>query len=276
MTRPNFSSAFLFLLGASLLATSPLFAQQAAPPVAPSTSAPSADATPGQPVFVVPAGTKIPLTLKSTISTQTAKPGDAVYLTSQFPVIVGSRVVIPAGVFVQGYIDGVERGGKVKGRAEIMMHFISMVFPNGVVIALPGAVDNVPGAQNAKVTDKEGLIQGTSSKTDDAKTVGGATVAGAGIGGLAGWAGGAPGLGVGLGAGAGAAAGLVGMMMKHGGDITFPAGTDVIMVMQRPLQVQQQQLSGMGNLTGYDGPNMAPVNAEQNTLPKPKPQSQSN
>jgi hypothetical protein len=61
--------------------------------------------------------------------------------------------------------------------------------------------------------------------------------------------------------------------MKHAADITFPAGTNVVMVMQRPLQIQEQQLNGMGSLTGYDGPNMAPVNAAQAPLPKPKPQA---
>jgi type IV secretion system protein VirB10 len=229
-----------------------------------------------EPVFVVPAGTKIPLELRSAISTSTAKPGDAVYLVSEFPVIVGARVVIPAGVFVQGNIDGVQRGGKMKGRAQIMMHFVSMAFPNGVVIPLPGAVDSVPGAQNAKVKDKEGLIEQKGSKADDAKTVAGTTMTGAGAGGLVGWAAGSPGVGVGVGAGAGAGAGIILMMVKHGTDITFPAGTNVVMVMQRPLQVQEQQLAGMGNLTGYDGPNMAPVNAEQGQLPKPKPQERAN
>ncbi len=275
MTRPNAFRTSL-LPGALLLAAGSLLAQQTAPAPQPGpSSAEAAPATPapGGQVFVVPAGTKIPLSLKSAISTSTTKAGDAVYLNSDFPVIVGSRVVIPAGVFVQGYVDGVQRGGKVKGRAQIMMHFVSMAFPNGVVIPLPGAVDNVPGAQDARVKDKEGLIEQKGSKAQDAKTVGTATVAGAGIGGLAGLAGGAPGLGIGIGAGAGAAAGIIEMMVKHGTDITFPAGTTVIMVMQRPLQVQEQQLQGMGNLTGYDGPNMAPVNADHGPMPKPAPQS---
>lgn len=268
------------------MATVPLNAQQTAaqpaPAAAPTPAAPvaapaaEAQAAPAQQIFVIPAGTKIPLTLRSAISTSTAKPGDAVYLTSDFPVIEAGRVVIPAGVYVQGYIDGVQRGGKVKGRAQIMMHFVSMAFPNGAVIALPGAVDNVPGVQNAQVKDKEGLIESKGSKADDAKTVGSSTLAGAGVGGLVGWAAGSPGVGIGVGAGAGAAAGIVEMMMKHGSDITFPAGTNVLMVMQRPLQVQQQQLTGMGSLTGYEGPNMAPVNADQGPMPKPKPQSQSN
>ena len=243
------------------------------PPADP--NATPAPATPG-PVFVVPAGTKIPLTLRSALSTKTAKPGDAVYLESSFPVIVGGRVVIPAGVFVQGYVDGLSRGGKTKGRAELMMHFVSMAFPNGVVIALPGAVDKVPNTKGAEVVDKEGLIKAQSGKADDAKLVGTTTLTGAGVGGLVGWSSGSPGLATGIGAGAGAAAGVIAVMMKHGQDIVFPEGSTVVMVMQRPLQVQEQQLAGMGNLTGYDGPAMTPVNAEQLPLPKPKPQIQTN
>ena len=239
------------------------------------TATPQAAPTTG-PVFVVPAGTKIPLTLRSALSTRTARPGDAVYLVSSFPVVVGSRVVIPAGVFVQGYVDGLQRGGQVKGRAQLMMHFVSMAFPNGVVIALPGAVDKVPGATGADVKDKEGLIEAQGTKAADAKTVGTTALTGAGVGGLVGWSTGTPGMATGIGAGVGAAAGVIAVMMKHGQDIVFPEGTTVVMVMQRPLQVQEQQLAGMGNLTGYDGPEMTPVNAEQLPLPKPKPPIQTN
>jgi hypothetical protein len=248
--------------------------QQAAAPTPAAAQTPTP--APGQNLFVVPAGTKIPLTLRSALTTKTAKPGDAVYLQTNFPVIVGGRVVIPAGVFVQGYVDGLQRGGKVKGRAELMMHFVSMAFPNGVVIALPGAVDKIPGTNGAHVSDKEGLIEADSTKGKDAKTVATTTLAGATVGGLAGYASDSPGLGTGVGAAAGAAAGVIAIMAKRGDDIVFPEGTSVIMVMQRPLEVQEQQLAGMSNLTGYDvpqmSPQMTPVNAQQMPLPKPKPQ----
>lgn len=280
MVRFKYSSFLLgvTLMGAGTVAAHAQFAMPANQPDAatnPNAQPSTAQTSPqtGQNTLVVPAGTKIPLTLKSPLSTKTAKPGDTVYLSSDFPVIIGARVVIPAGVFVQGYIDGLQRGGKVKGRAQLMMHFVSMAFPNGVVIALPGAVDKVPGANNAQVTDKEGLIQQSSSKGADAKTIAGTTLTGAGIGGIAGIAGGNAGLGLGVGAGAGAAAGLLEAMMKHGDDISFPAGTTVVMVMQRPLEVQEQQLAGMGNLTGYNGPVMTPVNAAQAPMPKPNPQT---
>jgi len=273
------------LLGFSLAAAGSAAAQApqdaATPATTPAALQPGAQTAPAKPattgpVFVVPAGTKIPLTLRSALSTRTAKPGDAVYLVSSFPVVVGSRVVIPAGVFVQGYVDGLQRPGRTKGRAQLMMHFVSMAFPNGVVIALPGAVDKVPGATGAEVKDKEGLIEAQGTKAADAKTVGETTLLGAGVGGLAGYAADTPGLGTGIGAGVGAAAGVIAVMMKHGQEIVFPEGTTVVMVMQRPLEVQEQQLAGMGNLTGYDGPQMTPVNAEQLPLPKPKPPIQTN
>jgi len=283
-----FRTVTSLLIGFSLAAAGPLtaLAQQAAPaspeaatagaqPVNPQPAL-AAALPPTQATFVVPAGTKIPLQLRTALSTKTAKPGDAVYLATTFPVIVGSRVVIPAGVFVQGYVDGLQRGGKVKGQAQLMMHFVSMAFPNGVVIALPGAVDKVPGTNGAEVKDKEGLITQSSNKAGDAKTIAGTTITGAGLGGLGGFASGSPGLGTGIGAGAGAAAGILITMFKHGDDIVFPEGSSVVMVMQRPLEVQEQQLAGMSNLTGYDGPEMTPVNAEQLPLPKPKPQPQTN
>ena len=96
--------------------------------------------------YTVPAGTKVLLSLKSGVNTKTARPGDGVYLVSTFPVIVGSHVLIPSGVYVQGVVDKVERPGRVKGRAKLLMHFTTMIFPNGQVVGIPGAVNNLPGS----------------------------------------------------------------------------------------------------------------------------------
>src|ERR1700747_1843590 len=59
--------------------------------------------------YTVPSGTKVLLQLRSSLNTKSAKAGDGVYLTSSFPVVVGNRVMIPAGVFVQGTVDRVVR-----------------------------------------------------------------------------------------------------------------------------------------------------------------------
>jgi hypothetical protein len=110
----------------------------------------AAPATPSGTDLTVPAGTKVLLAVQSPVNTKTAKPGDGVYLVSTFPVIVGSHVLIPAGVYVQGVIDQVERPGRVKGRAKLLMHFTTMIFPNGQVVSVPGGVNNLPGSDNCQ------------------------------------------------------------------------------------------------------------------------------
>src|SRR4029077_2285975 len=119
--------------------------------------APAAAADPN--VVTIPAGTKIPLSLKQAISTKNAREGDAVYAETAFPFVVDNRVIVPAGSYIQGKISHVERGGRLKGRAEILMHFTSMIYPSGYTVMLPGSVENTPGADNKSVKDSEGTIQ---------------------------------------------------------------------------------------------------------------------
>ena len=101
----------------------------------------AAPAAPAKKTYTVPAGTKVLLQLRSAMNTKSAKPGDGVYLISTFPVVVGNRVMIPSGVYVQGVVDRVERAGHVKGKAQLDMHFTSIIFPNGSVVEIPGMVE---------------------------------------------------------------------------------------------------------------------------------------
>jgi|SRR5215470_9507838 len=81
-------------------------------------SSPAAAASTAHPEMItIPAGTKVPLSLKQAISTKTAKEGDAVYAETTFPFALNDRIVIPTGTYVQGKISHVKRGGHVKGRA---------------------------------------------------------------------------------------------------------------------------------------------------------------
>ena len=145
----------------------PAPATNAVPATAP-TEAPVADAAapvPAKKTYMVPAGTKVLLQLRSAINTRSAKPGDGVYLASTFPVVVGNRVMIPAGVFVQGTVDRVERAGRVKGRAQLDMHFTSIIFPNGSVVEIPGVVNSLPGAKQQSVKNNgEGTIEQDGDK----------------------------------------------------------------------------------------------------------------
>lgn len=198
--------------------------------------------------YIVPAGTKMLLQLRSSINTKSAKAGDGVYLASTFPVVVGNRVMIPTGVYVQGVVDKVERAGRVRGKAQLDMHFTSIIFPNGSVAEIPGLVNSLPGAKKQSVKDDgEGTIEEAGDKGRNAGEVAKIAVPTGGtvgaIGGLSSGhplAGGIAGIGAGL-----AAAGIVSLFTR-GADVNIESGTQVEMVLQRPLTLEEQNLSGSG------------------------------
>ena len=216
---------------------------------------------------MVPAGTKVLLALRSGVNTKTAQPGDGVYLSSSFPVTVGNHVVIPAGVYVQGVIDSVVRPGRVKGRAQVTMHFTTLIFPNGSVVSIPGAVDSLPGSDGPHVKkDGEGTIEQSGSKGKDAANIAKATAAGAGIGGLAGIDSNHPGEAVGYGAAGGAAAGLIYTLFTRGNEVVLPEGQPIEMVFQRPLELQESDVVPADAMTRTA---YVPTANQPQPLPKP-------
>jgi type IV secretion system protein VirB10 len=176
----------------------------------------------------IPAGTKIPVALKHAISTKSAREGDPVYAQTTFPLAIDGKIIVPAGTYVQGRIVNVKRPGRVKGRAELMMHFTSLIFPSGYTVSLPGALDQIPGQETSKMKGSEGTVQQEGSKGKDAKTVATTTWPGAAIGAAAGG-----GKGALIGAGAGSAAGLAAVLLTRGPDLRIEQGTAVDMVFQR-------------------------------------------
>src|SRR5271168_2181671 len=223
-------------LGAAGMAQSTAPALETATPVAPKT-------------LEIPAGTKVLLTIRSAINTKTAQAGDGVYLQSSFPVIANGRAVIPAGVYVQGVVDSVERHIRIKGPAKLTMHFTSMIFPNGTVVEIPGQVNSLPGSDGPKVKGSEGTVQQSSSAGDVAKAAGQGAAIGAGVGSIGGAVGGHPVEGLGMGAAAGGVAGAAVSLFTHGNDINIPSGTPIEMVLQRPLVLQETNLTGQ-DVTG--------------------------
>lgn len=284
MCGTSFSAAAQTPYPGKTAEAAPATAAPAAPEPAQSTSQPAATAAPAPaaPVqaaaaaepapntFTVPAGTKVLLELRSAIDTRSAKPGDGVYLSSTFPVVVGNHVMIPSGVYVQGIVDRVSRAGRMHGRAQLDMHFTSMIFPNGTVVEIPGVVDSLPGAEHESVKKNgEGTIEQDPQKGRNAGRVAEATIpTGATIGTIGGIAGGHPvagGLG-GVGAGL-AAMGLV-TLFTRGADVHIPQGTQVEMVLQRPLVLEQQNLAGVG--APGTAPTYVPATNQPKPMPKPK------
>jgi hypothetical protein len=215
--------------------------------------------------YTVPAGTKVLLQLRSSINTRSAKPGDGVYLSSTFPVVIGNRVVIPAGVYVQGVVDRVQRAGHVKGRAQLDMHFTSMIFPNGSVVEVPGVVNSVPGSKHQSVAaDNEGTISQDGNKGRNATTV--AEIAlptSTTVGAIGGLGSGHPIAGGLVGVAGGLAAIGIATLFTRGADVNLDAGTQVEMVLQRPLILEEENLSGVGQ------PGAAPTLVPAADQPRP-------
>ncbi len=211
----------------------------------------------------MPAGTKMLLSLRSGVNTRSAQPGDGVYLSSTFPVVVGTHVAIPAGVYVQGVVDRVQRAGRVKGRAEVSLHFTTMIFSNGSVVEVPGALDNLPGSEEARVKNAEGDVQQNGSKGKDAGTIARGAEAGAGVGTIGGAIGGSPLAGAGYGAIAGGLTGLVYTLFTRGNDVNLEQGQTVEMVLQRPLTLTA------ANLGGADSSSATMEPSAQRPMPKP-------
>jgi type IV secretion system protein VirB10 len=215
-----------------------LFAEIA---TAQSTATSTADATaaaPVKPTLTIPVGTQIPLTLKQAISTKTAKDGDPVYAEVAFPYVIDERIVIPAGTYIQGKIEHAHRGGHIKGRAEVLIHFTSMIYPNGYTVMLGGSVENTPGAEKTSMKDSEGTIQQDSDAGKKAKEAAGGATTGAVIGAITNGA-----KGAGIGAGIGGAAGVAVGMLSRGADVRLEPGTSIEMEIQREVTVDASRIS---------------------------------
>ena len=187
----------------------------------------------------IPAGAQVLLQLQHAITTKSANVGDPIFAITTFPYVQEGRMLIPAGTYVQGRISEIKRAGRVKGRAEILFHFTTLIYPNGYTVMLPGAVENVPGMEHSTMKGEEGTIQQDSNKGHEVATA----AKGAATGGLIGAA--AGGLkGAGIGGLGGAAVGTAIALFSRGKDLRLEQGTAVQMVVQRPIDVDANRVAG--------------------------------
>lgn len=188
-------------------------------------------------VLEIPAGTKVPVALKHAISTKSTREGDPVYAETTFPVVLNERVLIPAGTYVQGTISHVQRAGRIKGRAEVLMHFNTLIYPSGYTVLLPGAIENVPGADKTSMKGNEGTIRQDSQTGEKVGTIASTAGTGALVGGLSNG-----GKGALIGAGIGGAVGTAIGMLTRGTDVKLDAGTTLEMVIQRAVPLDPARI----------------------------------
>lgn len=213
--------------------------------------------------LTVPAGTRLLLELRRTISTRSARPGDSAYLQTTVPVVLGDKTIIPVGSYVQGSVDQINRHG-ANGRPEIQLRLATLTFANGYTVGIPGTIAFGLGRD---YTYYERPDMGGAALAIDA----GAPIAGLLIGGFA--AGpnkptplptpvslgpGSPTLpplptlpslgrlnvkGAAIGAGIGAGVGFTALLIELGKkNVVMEAGLSTEMTLQEPLQLQADRV----------------------------------
>ena len=216
-------------------------AQQSAPPPTPAPALAErqpAAASAASPYTIAP-GTHIPVSLINSISTRTANVGDRIYLQTAFPVSVNGKIVIPEGSWVTGTVVSLKRPERKMRGGELRVRFDSLVLPNGVSRSFTGDLGSVDARDNEKV-NREGGVSGPPSGKAGTVVVPAATGAmtGALIGSVTSHAvqGGL------IGAAAGAGAGAAVILFSKGKDATLNRGSVVEMVLDRPLQFNENEL----------------------------------
>ena len=182
-----------------------------------------------KPPVIVPKGTVIPVELTRTLSTKTIKEGDNVYARTIFPISINNKIAIPVGTNVQGVIKQVDRPGRVKGRASLVLSFQTMVLPDGIKLEIYGSL----GGADTGNREGEATIKGDSSKGKDVGDIAKAGATGGVIGGVAGRSG----KGAAIGGGIGAGVGLASVLLGRGEDLTLEKGTEIEIVLDEQLEI---------------------------------------
>lgn len=181
------------------------------------TEAPT-DPAPRYREVTLPAGTVLPLTLRTSVGSDTSSIEDPVRATLRSGVRSGGVEVLPAGTEVIGHVTNAERSARVKGRGTVAFRFTR--------VDLPGA-----GTTNIRTGTVARTAPGTKKR--DAATIGGGAVGGAIVGGI---------LGGGDGAAKGAAIGGAGgtgvVLATRGKEVRLAAGAPISVKLTAPLTVR--------------------------------------
>ncbi len=200
-------------------APAPVYTPAAAPAAAPvPVAAPAAAPKPAlpPPPVTIEAGTRLSIRMIDSIDTSKNQLGDTFRASLNAPLMMGDKVVVPAGTEVEGLIAELKSAGRFAGRSEVALELSQLL---------------VHGKSYPIETDQF-TQQGSSRGKATAAKVGGGAAIGAIIGGIAGGGKGAAiGATVGAGAGTGVSAATKGQQIK------VPSETVLNFTLQRPVTV---------------------------------------
>ncbi len=184
-----------------------------------SAAAPANATAPRGPVYrevTIPSGTTLPLTLTSSVASDTSAVEDIVTAELTRAVSIDGRDVLPAGARLGGIVTEVDNSGRVKGRAMIAFRFTSLRTGGERYDVQTAALSHVAPA----------------TKGEDATKIGVGAGAGAVVGGLLG---GKDGAAKGAAIGGGAGTGVV--LATKGREMRLAPGADVTSRLTAPLTI---------------------------------------
>ena len=201
-------------------ADTPLTAETGATTAPASKPAVAKTTAPPQPVYrdvTLPAGTTLPMSLTSSMASDTSAVEDPVTAELTRAVSIDGREVLPAGTRLAGNVTEVDDSGRVKGRAMIAFRFTSLQTGGEQYQVQTAALSHVAPA----------------TKGEDATKIGVGAGAGAVIGGLLGGKDGAA-----KGAAISGAGGTGVVLATKGKELRLAPGVDVTSQLSAPLTVR--------------------------------------
>lgn len=162
--------------------------------------------------LLIPAGTMLSASLETGLSSASSKEGDAILARLAEDVKVGERVVLKSGTELRGRVVAATPSGRVKGRARLAFDFDRVVV----------------GGKEHEVALRAVDIIADSSKSKDAKIIGGAAGAGLIIGAIADGKKGAA-----IGTAIGGAAGTGAVLATRGREVELPSGSALKLKFER-------------------------------------------
>lgn len=162
--------------------------------------------------ITIPEGATFPLILETSMSSATSSSGDRVVARLAEDVLVGEKVVAPAGSEVRGQVTAAVPSGRVKGLARLAFDFDTLV---------------VKGKEHS-IGSRAIDITANNSHKKDAATIGIGAGAGAIVGGIVDGK-----KGAGIGALIGGATGTGAVLATKGKEVELGAGARVTVVLTR-------------------------------------------
>jgi len=191
----------------------------------------------GSPGWVIAGGTVITVRLLDPLSTEMNHEGDNFLAELAESVKLSESFSLPEGTRIHGTISRLKRAGRIRGRAEMELHFNRIEINRGYSLSLNAEMVGLVRDPRNPVESENGTVKQNSGVKEDAGRIGTSTGIGALIGVITGGVAGA-----GKGAVVGAAGGLVGTILTRGDDINLLTETEIIIQLVDDITIPKDRL----------------------------------